>query len=562
MKALINTIVLAAILVVAVLYLQRMPRGEKQRVEETLEVAEPLESAPTTVKSNAPERSRVDASDFETTNTEALFQTGCELFDLWHVPDAVDVFEAVVAKDPKHFAAHARLVEGYAHPTMSNEAKSRDHLQACRSIAAETGADTLRINALRRLFVHPVPSLAAAQLADLVAANPQDVDVRLQLAQALLMDHRADEARNQLVELLEGDPTIGRARELLVRACITSGDLEGAERHARDLAALYSEEPYPYVLLATVLLIEGQLKDATEFCDNALLIDSRYIPAIALRGRLYAAQGRIEASRVSFEKLLLFDDPMVRAVGMEGVACADFLSGRFEDATENMDQAVRLAMSAGSARRGLIYAFRLVDYLCELGRVDAADAVLNRWVNSRGEIPAHLGRLRVSISGGNLGHARAMLQQIEDDERWHEWMRILDLDFVQYQALAFISEKRYGRALSVLASPNGEGIVGTRRYYLRGFALFQSGEAERAAPFLKQTRFRQHSDVFPYDSDPVLRVQSIFFLGEASLARGEGTSARRYYKQFLRYWGGADWNLQAVSRAREKVSTLAPPAKG
>ena len=62
--------------------------------------------------------------------------------------------------------------------------------------------------------------------------------------------------------------------------------------------------------------------------------------------------------------------------------------------------------------------------------------------------------------------------------------------------------------------------------------------------------------VFPYHSDPVLFVQSIFFLGEAALARGEGEQAQIHYRDFLSYWGESDWDLQAVQRARAKLETL------
>jgi tetratricopeptide (TPR) repeat protein len=324
---------------------------------------------------------------------------------------------------------------------------------------------------------------------------------------------------------------------------------------AKDLVALYPEEPYPHVLLSRVELIRGNVGEATALCNNALLLDRRYAPAIVSRAHAYIAQGDAEAARVSFEKLLMFDDQILASVGREGIAYADFLYGRFDAASESMDEAIRLAMSDGSTRRGMLYAFRWVDYLCELGRVDAAEAVLDRWVSRQTEIPTELGALRILISRGNLPEVRGMRGQIERDERWQSWMRSLSMDYADFEALAFIQRNDYQKALEVLdASTRDAG--GTRRAYLKGYALFQNGEAEQAAGFLQQTRSRLYSVVFPYHSDPVLFVQSVFFLGEVALARGESEQAQIHYRDFLEYWGDADWELQAVDRARTRLETL------
>jgi tetratricopeptide (TPR) repeat protein len=305
------------------------------------------------------------------------------------------------------------------------------------------------------------------------------------------------------------------------------------------------------------------VKEAVEFCNNALLLDGRYIPAIVSRAHLFVAEGENEAARVSFEKLLLFDDPMLASVAYEGVAYIDFLAGRFDDATDGMDEAIRQAMSIGSMQRGLLHAFRLVDYLCELGRVDAAEAVLDRWVSRHGEIPDRLGRLRIGITRGDVVEARRALARIEDNDLWRTWMRALALDVVDFQALTFIKENNFGKALEVLNASSTGSVVGTRRAYLKGFALFQNGNAEQAVDFFQEARLRFHSLVFPYHSDPILYVQAIFFLAEAAIARGDGEEAARYYRDFLDLWGEAHWDLQAVGRAQKKLETLTPnPSDG
>jgi tetratricopeptide (TPR) repeat protein len=560
LKAFLSTIVLTAILVGAVILLQSIPRRGPE--VETEPEAPPRTGAPIeadtqsmAVKSSPAPLSNLDADSLEEVDREALFETGSELLDLWHLPEAIDVFETLVAEDPEHQEGFLRLVECYSHPMVAKERRAEECWNRARDIAAAAGEDTTRVSALRSLFIDYMPGKAIEGITEVVERDGENVDARILLARSLLMNGDPDGAERYLSALLGGDQTLGRARELLIQCKILQGEVETAESLAKDLVALYPEEPYPYVLLSRVQLIQGNVTEATELCENALLLDRRYVPAIVSRAHAYAVTGDVEAARVSFEKLLMFDDQMLAGVAREGIAYVSFLYGRFDEAVESMDEAIRLTMSVGSIRRGTLYVFRLVDYLCELGRVDAAEAVLDRWVSRQTEIPVELAALRILISRGNVPDARSALGQLRQDERWQSWMRSLSMEYADFEALAFVHRNEYRRALQALdASTRDPG--GTRRVYLRGYALFQSGEAERAADFLQQTRFRLYGLVFPYHSDPVLFVQSIFFLGEAALARGESDRAQVHYRDFLSYWGDSDWDLQAVERARKKLETL------
>ena len=62
---------------------------------------------------------------------------------------------------------------------------------------------------------------------------------------------------------------------------------------------------------------------------------------------------------------------------------------------------------------------------------------------------------------------------------------------------------------------------------------------------------------FPYHSDPILFVQSKFFLAEAAIARGDASEAARNYREFLDMWQSAAWDLKAVDRAEKKLAALA-----
>jgi tetratricopeptide (TPR) repeat protein len=315
------------------------------------------------------------------------------------------------------------------------------------------------------------------------------------------------------------------------------------------------------VLLALVELTRGHPEQAVQFCNNALVLDPRYIPAIVARANLYVRAGDIDAGRVSFEKLLLFDDPVLRAIGHEGVAFASILAGEFPRGVDAMDEAVRNAMLPGAVRRGLSYASRLVDYLCELGEARAAEEVVDRWVKGFGRIPEMLGRLRIEVLAGNYDHVRKTLIRVETDKDWLVWSQVLAIDTAELTALAEIGDGQFAKAAASLAA-GAEGrmamgaAVASRRAFLRGYALFESGDAEAARAAFAGSRGSFYTIEFPYHGDPVLYVQSLFYMAECALAAGNESEAIAGYQAFLEVWGETPWELRAVGRAQEKLRSL------
>jgi hypothetical protein len=137
-------------------------------------------------------------------------------------------------------------------------------------------------------------------------------------------------------------------------------------------------------------------------------------------------------------------------------------------------------------------------------------------------------------------------------------MGMMSIDFTEFNVLAHIGVEEYGEALEVLERSTATGAArpGTREF-LRGYAAFQSGEAEGAAAAFAGVGRMLHGLEFPYHGNPVLFVRSLYYLAETSIARGDEAGAVEYYRSFLEYWGDADWDLQAIARARAKLETLA-----
>jgi tetratricopeptide (TPR) repeat protein len=541
-------LILTAVLIAAVVYLQSIP-------EEPLPIHE-MGDPPMSVMSETPELPTIDSEEILGENRDALFDTGVELLDLWHLPEAAGLFEKVVESDSTHVGAYLRLVECYSHPVMGLETKAKHCLDSAFRAARDAGADTLWALALHNLYIAGEPEGAVTAFEKLERENKNNDDVLLFLAAAHIENGEPAKAERYLGDLLDRDPSMGRAKELYIRCKVAAGEYGDAESAARDLAALYPEEPYPYVLLSQVLLLRGKTEKAVEFANNALRLDPRFIPAIAARARLHVAEGELEAARVNLEKLLLFDKPMLSAFGKAGIANIEFLSGDFDRAARDMDEAIRLAMRAGSTQRGLVFAFRHIGYLCELGRTDMATDVLDRWVTRFGDIPTRLGQMRVLIAQGDMAPVRHGLERIKDARAWRHWMHVLGIDLTNVEAMALIREQDFAGALDVMGAAEATYDDAGRRAYLQGYASFESGAAEQAAAYFETARTRMHDLTFPYFGDSVLFVQSVFFQAEVAFARGEALEASEYYREFLGFWEDAVWELQAVERARQNLETL------
>jgi tetratricopeptide (TPR) repeat protein len=549
MRALTYTLILSAVLVGFVIL--QFSTDEKQ-------ITSPKpRSLPVKVASKPALQKTFDLSGLDSATVDEIYQTGSLLLELWHVKEATRTFEIAAQRDSSHFFALAKLVECYSQPFICREDEARAAWRSARGLAAiNHPQDTVFVDAMGDLFLSKEYQAAAAGFEQFVDEPDLKESAGYYLAKAYFHQGKLNLTEQCIEKLLDIDESNGRARELLIRCAAARSDLDEAETLAKDLAVLYSEESYPYVILSQVEMLRGDLEDAFAFCGNALSLDPKYIPAILCKGNLYAVNGESEAARATFEKLLLFDDPILTSLGSESVAFVDFLRGRFDEGSEMMDEAIRNAMLVGSVRRGLYYALRLVDYLCQLGQREKARDIIERWFSGFGEIPYQLAKLKLDIYEGNIESVLYMLRQIGDDQEWLSWMRWIGFEYHKARALAHIKNQQYQTALEILESSSSNTVADEEHSYLEGYAAFENGNAELAAKSFAKVLHYPRGLEFPFHHDPVLYVQALFYLAETSMATGDQENAITYYQTFIEFWGESSWEMQAVSRAKAKLHTL------
>ncbi len=502
----------------------------------------------------------IDLNQLKSASAGDLYHLGVEYMQVWRVRDATLLFERSVAADSMQHDAWLKLIECYANPVVNNErALARATARAAATSASP--ADTILVSGLKSLYVDQDYAAAINALSTLARSRTANADAQFHLALAYYRLGRLDDAARHLEPLLKQDATVGRVVELSIKRYAAAGQLERAARDAAELSSMYPEEPVPLVLLAQVELARDNAAAALESADHALELDPHCVPAIITRSCLYAQAGDFESARVSYEKLMLFDDPLLSSVSREGVAFVDFLAGDFDDGVASMDEAIREAMSAGDSDRGLALASRLVDALCQLGRADAAEGVVERWITDFGDVPVRIARARIQLAHGRFDAADDALARLAAEKDWVLWSRRLSLDVTELMALNDIAQEKQSRALAALVQEEkdhaavGAAAAGRREFFI-GYAAFQSGEAERAMAAFASARRHLYGLEFPYHGDPVLFVQSYFYRAEAQLAAGQHEAARESYATFVRYWGDAAWDLDAIARARQKLEAL------
>jgi tetratricopeptide (TPR) repeat protein len=554
MRALTYTLILSAVLV-GLIILQFSTQEDKVDTPTS-------RSGPIQVESEPVQQKTFDLSGLDSATADEIYLAGSLLLELWHDRQATQTIEIAAQRDSSHFGAFTKLVECYSQPLICREDDARAAWSHARSLAAvRDPRDTLYVDAIGALFLSREYGAAAEGFERFADDAEYEESANYYLAKAYFRQGKLNRAEQCLEKLLAIDESNGRAREMLIRCAAARSDLEAAEALARDLAVLYSEESYPYVILSQIEMMRGEEEDALAFCSNALSLDAKYIPAILCKGNLFSAVGEAEAARATFEKLLLFDDPILTSIGSESIAYVDFLYGRFNDGSEMMDEAIRNAMLVGSVRRGLYYALRLVDYLCQLGQGEKAADVVERWFSGFGEVPYQLAGLKLDIHEGNIESVLYILGEIDDDREWLSWMRWIGFEHYKALALAQIKNGQYDTALTVLASGSSAVIVDEEHFYLEGYAAFESGDAEQAAKSFNAVLNFPRGIEFPFHHDPVLYVQSLFYLAETNMATGDRENAIAYYRSFIDYWGESSWEMQAVTRAKDKLHTLSSLSK-
>jgi Tfp pilus assembly protein PilF len=178
------------------------------------------------------------------------------------------------------------------------------------SIAAEYNrlAEDRRWEEGRKLLAEGKAAEAKAAFEELLKKYPEEADLNLFLAIALLRLREADAAETAIHKAIASNPEHAEARTLL--AWIYSeirGDFDAAIREYAEVVKLRPELPEAYNNLGVALKRKGELERAKEIFTQALERRPEYSAALSNRGWVLAAQGRWSEGRADFERALTYN---------------------------------------------------------------------------------------------------------------------------------------------------------------------------------------------------------------------------------------------------------------
>ena len=223
-----------------------------------------------------------------------------------------------------------------------------------------------------------------------VAANPNNADLRFQLAVTLLQAGRTDEARSVLDETdVSGSSENAYRRDALnVLTAIRDGNAKDALEAAESVAENYSDRSSAFSLLGAVQSANGDIESAKVSFASAIELEPRNALALRSLAEIDESEGNLEAARLRYEGVLKDDADATWAIVALGRIA--FREQDYEGAAENFRRAYELAPDNVDVRLSLAKA----EY--QNGNVDVASKLLE------GDRDASLGHIPSGIMLGML----------------------------------------------------------------------------------------------------------------------------------------------------------------
>ncbi|MES1262727.1 MAG: tetratricopeptide repeat protein [Peristeroidobacter soli] len=151
------------------------------------------------------------------------------------------------------------------------------------------------------------PALAEETLQRAVALNPDDPDVRIELAQLLVQSGKSEQAVPLVEQTVRDKPTHVAARELLVRLYLARADYPAARVAADDLKTLAPTKAVGFYLAGIAAQSENRTADAQVDFEKALALQPEAADALAGLARLHVTSGHMDRAKQVVEAAVARD---------------------------------------------------------------------------------------------------------------------------------------------------------------------------------------------------------------------------------------------------------------
>jgi len=227
------------------------------------------------------------------------------------IPKAIDCFTQAVALDSEYAQAWAGLADGYTTSGYSgykraNEVMPRALEAARRALELDPDlAEAHNAFACATLLYDLDYERAEQEFRRALELNPNYPQARAWYGLFLLqwIGGRTEEARQEMLRLLQADPLSGYANVIASCSCLSSGRISEAVQHGRRGVEL---DPNSYLgqwSFAVALQCDGQYEEAAAVCECALGISGRHSWALTTLVSIYAAWNKPDNARAVYREL-------------------------------------------------------------------------------------------------------------------------------------------------------------------------------------------------------------------------------------------------------------------
>ena len=196
----------------------------------------------------------------------------------------------------------------------------------------EPNSGTLQRTLARAYVANNQRSLAEQTLRDFTLADPKDILTRVQLAELLQTQGKADEARTLLTQVTRDAPGNVPAQEALYRVQVEQKDYQGARSSATAVVSALPQQGIGNFLLGAVEEADHKTDAAIRAYQAALAVQPDAVEPLAVLVRLEVSQGHGE------QALAVLDATIAK---VPRSAAAHNLKGQTFDALRRTDDAIR-----------------------------------------------------------------------------------------------------------------------------------------------------------------------------------------------------------------------------
>ncbi len=264
---------------------------------------------------------------------------------------ARQAFTRVLALNPR--AAAARLEMSKLHLAQGRPDLATDFAE--EAVNAEPDSLQAKLALARSLLAERRIEDAARQLAPVLAARPDDAEV--QVLAGLVAGGRQDRAgaRAAFERAERLAPGSLEALSGLVGLDLAARDFKAAEARVNARIAAGSPSSGLLVLAGRTFLASGDAAGAERFWRQAIDVDPAALDAYARLGRLYVSQRRLDDARQEFEALATRQVKPVAALTMAGQILLQ--EGRTDAAREHFERVLALDPNAAVAANDLAWIY-------------------------------------------------------------------------------------------------------------------------------------------------------------------------------------------------------------